>query len=499
MLEHAKSLSRRIPAPLMVCGLVAVVTALNVRWRTIETRPPHWDMGHHLANSLIYLNGFSFSHLLRFFQAYLFYPPLVYWVADVFYAVLGNESMWVAILSNAVWLAILALATYGIGRRLWTPRVGWLSVVFVLGAPVIVSTSKEFMLDLPLTAISALALYLLIRADGFSSRRYSLLFGVCCGFAMLVKWTFPLVIALPAIHAAATALSQIRLRRVFTPVLNLLGAAALTVAVCGVWYAHNWREVGSSSLYFSSHAVDQTNPHGAAAALFYVWNLLNVQLYAVPLLLVSAGIVYSFRRHELARRNVYPILLAGGTFVLFTLLHHKDPRYSLPMLPALAIIGTSWLEYVAARARRWIEIGFVAYSAIAFVAISFGTSLLPASIAFDVPAGGIGLERVALFQQSGLVIGPPTHENWHQVDPFRVMSRAPVAERSLGYRGPDTIWFNKHGLNYYALRYGVHWARTGPAHFVLVRGHAARVPPGLSPIERWPLPDGGTLVLYRRG
>ena len=56
-------------------------------------------------------------------------------------------------------------------------------------------------------------------------------------------------------------------------------------------------------------------------------------------------------------------------------------------------------RYVGARARRWIETGFVAYSAIAFLAISFGTSLLPTSISFDVPAGSVGLSRVAFEQE----------------------------------------------------------------------------------------------------
>ena len=498
--DATRALSRRVTAPVALGVLVAVVAGLNVWWRTIETRPPHWDMGHHLANSLIYLHGFSLSNLPQFFDSYLFYPPLVYWVADIFYAVLGNESMWVAILSNIVWLAILIGATYALGRRLWTPRVGWLSVVFVLAAPMIVSTSKEFMLDLPLTAMSALGLYVLIRSEGFSNRRYSLLFGACCGAALLVKWTFPLVIALPAIHAAVTALSQIRLRRVFAPVLNLLLAGAVTLAICGTWYAHNWRDVGGSSLYYSNNAVGQAQPHVASATslFYYLWNLLDVQLYLVPLLLVGAGAVFTFRKRELARRNVYPLLMVVGTYVLFTMLKHKDPRYTLPMLPALAIVATSWLEYVGTRARAWIEGGFVAYSAIAFLAISFGTPLLPTSVAFDVPAGAVGLTRATLFAQSGYIIGPPTHENWHQLEPFRIMSRVPVAERSFGYRGPDTIWFNEHGLNYYSLLYGVRWARTGPAHFVLIRGRRGPTPHGLTPVARWPLPDGGTLTLFRR-
>jgi 4-amino-4-deoxy-L-arabinose transferase-like glycosyltransferase len=496
------TLIARVPAPLLLGGLVAFVSGLNVWWRTMETRPPHWDMGHHLANSLVYLHGFSLGELPRFFDAYLFYPPLVYWVADIFYAVLGNESIWVAVLSNVVWLGILVFATYGIGRRLWNARVGWLSVVFVLAAPMIVSTSKDYMLDLPLTAVGALSLYLLIRADGFSNRRHSLLFGVCCGCGLLVKWTFPLVMALPVLHATATALSQVRLRRNFRPLLNLAGAAALAFAVAGTWYVHNFRQVVGASLYYSGpEGVAQGNPPVATlgSALWYLWNLLNVQLYLIPLLFALVGIVYCFRHRALASRNVYPLLMVAGTYLMFTLLRHKDPRYTLPMLPALAVVAASWLEYVAAKARAWIETAFIAYSAVAFVAITFGTSLLPAVIAFDVASNATGLSRVAVFQQSGYLTGAPTGENWHQIDPFRTMARLPRSERSFSYHGPDTVWFNKLGLSYYALRYRVRWVLGGgQARFLLARGPQAPLRNGYTRLERWRLPDGGLLALYER-
>ncbi len=500
--ERVKTLGSRAPAPLLIGVLVSVLAGLNVWWRTKEARPPHWDMGYHLLNSLLYLDGFSLSDLPRFFQAYLFYPPLAYWIADIFFATLGSRAIWVAVLSNVVWLAVLALATYGIGRRLWTSRVGWMSVVFVLGAPMIVDASKDLMLDLPLTAMSALALYLIIRADGFSNRRFSLLFGACCGAALLVKWTFPLVIALPALHATVTAVSEIRLRRVFAPLANLFLALAAMLAICGTWYFHNWRQVAGSSLYYGGHGVDATYPRVAtpASALYYFWNLLNVQLYLVPLVLVVVGVVYCFRRHELAKRNVYPLLMACGTYLLFSLLRHKDARYTLPMLPGLAIVATSWLEYVGRRARSWVEGGFVAYSAVAFLAISFGTSLLPRSIGFDVSAAGVGLSHVEAFGQHGYINGPPTRENWHQEDPFLTMKRVPERLRSFRYSGPDTIWFNKDGLAYYAIRYHIRFIIGGKRRpqFRLARGDAHGVPRGFVQREHWRLPDGGTLALYER-
>jgi hypothetical protein len=499
--ERVRDSTRRLANPALLGALTLSIAAVNVLWRTLETRPPHWDMGGHLSNSLIYLHGFSIAHPKPFLEAYLFYPPLVYWVTDVFYAAIGSEAMWVALLSNVIWLAILIFATYGTGNRLWNPRVGWLSVVFVVTAPMIVSSAKDYMLDVPITAVAALALYLIVRADGFSSRRYSLLFGVACGCGLLVKWTFPLVVALPVVHVCAIALSEARLRRDFSRLLNLVGAGTLTLAIAGTWYAHNFRQVLGASLYYSGpEGVARGNPRVASpeSALWYLWNLLNVQLYLLPFLFVLAGIVFSLRKRELAARNLYPILMAFGTYLTFMLLRHKDARYTLPMLPALAVVATSWLEYVSARARVWAAGLFVAYGAVAFVAISFGTFLLPKDVTFHVPSTSSGPGSVTVFAQHGYIIGPPTDENWHQADVFKTMTKVPESQRTFAFKGPDTIWFNEDGLNYYALRYDIRWAKADRARFLIDRGAVHATPRGYARLERWRLPDGGTLALYER-
>jgi 4-amino-4-deoxy-L-arabinose transferase-like glycosyltransferase len=480
--------------------LVIAISGLNVWWRTIEKRPPHWDMAHHLYNSIVYLDGFKVSNLYRFFTADEYYPPFVYWVTDVFYAVLGNEAVWVAILSNVVWIGILVFATYGVGKRLWSSRVGWLSAVFVVSSPLIVDAGKDYMLDLPVTSVAALALYLLVRADGFASRRYSLMLGATCGCGLLVKWTFPLVVALPVVHATAIALHDMRVKRRLDRLLNLAAAGIVTFLIAGAWYVHNGLSVlGSLKAYNGPEGARLRNPHVASvqSALWYLWNLLDWQLYLVPFLLVVVGIAFTFRKHELARRNLWPILMAVGTYVAFSLLRHKDVRYTLPMVPPLAVIATSWTEYLPARARALTSAAFVAYGAVAFLAISFGTSLLPAQTTIAVPSGAFSPGSISVFAQHGYINGPPTSEDWHQADAFRAITAFPPSQRRVIYTGPDTAWFNRIGNHYYALRYGAELVALRRARFLIARDRKPM--DGFTPIRRWRLPDGGTLVLYDRG
>ena len=138
-----------------ILGLTSVaITALNLVWVSIDTRPPHWDYARHLGDSLVYRDGDAWSSLLAPLQTYVYYPPFVYWLTVPFYLVFGTD-LWVAILSNVVFLAILVFATYGIGKTLWNRWVGLLSALFVVATPMFVTMFREYMLDPQLSAMVA--------------------------------------------------------------------------------------------------------------------------------------------------------------------------------------------------------------------------------------------------------------------------------------------------------------------------------------------------------
>jgi 4-amino-4-deoxy-L-arabinose transferase-like glycosyltransferase len=478
----------------VLAGLVLAIIALDLVWLSDETRPPHWDMAAHLGSSIVYLHDFSLAHPLRPVLYYAYYPPLVYWVTDAFYATLGNEATWVAVLGNVVFLAILVFATYGLASRLWSRRIGLLAAFFVVTTPMMVTAFKEYMLDAPVTAMVALALYLLVVCDRFASRGWSIAFGAACGAGLLTKWTFPMAVALPALVMAGAAVAAARRERSPRRALNVVWALTAAVLIAGPWYSRNLvtlhAEFGTrNEPYAAAHHL----PPVVSRASFewYLWSLLDNQLYLIPFLLLVTGVVFLFVRRESARRNLIPLLSIAGTYAGFTLISNKDARHTDIWLPAIAILATGWLDLIRPRARTALAAGIVAYGTVAFLAISFGTSLLPKNLTS---------RGHTLFAQHGYIIGPPTSENWHQQQLMKTVAAAPAGSRRLTFRGPDTIWFNTWGLWYYAQRYDVRLVPSfGRADYVIVRAHGRR-PPAASfeRIRDYPLPDGGTVALYSR-
>jgi 4-amino-4-deoxy-L-arabinose transferase-like glycosyltransferase len=365
---------------------------------------------------------------------------------------------------------------------------------------VIVSNFKEFMLDAPLTAMVTLALYLLLRSKGFSRRGPSLLFGLVCGLSMLTKWTFPVFIALPLAAAVLTAVVSAARERSPTVLVNIAGAALLAFAVCGYWYVHNWSQLHQDLTYYNGPATiaKGSPPVASFASLgFYLWALLSSQLFLIPFLLLAAGLVFVFARRDVAARNLYPVLLIIGTYGISTLLRNKDVRYTLPMLPAIAIVAVSWLELIAAKLRRLLSGAIVVYSAVTFLAVSFGTSLLPNNV---VVASKTGVDPgFTVFAQHGYIIGPPTHEHWYQQQVFAQIAHS-GGMPTFTYTGADSIWFNTWGTRYYALLYNLTWvASPDQAGYLVYRDvPSPSIPAGFGRVGSWTLPDGEPLYLYKR-
>lgn len=473
----------------LLAGLILAVMALNLIWISIETRPPHWDMARHLWTSLVY-RDLAVAKLL---DAYYYYPPLVYINASLYYHLFGT-SIRTAILSNLTFITILAYSTYGLGKTLWNRRTGLLATLLVLSTPMLVTQFKEFQIDAPLVAMATLGLYLLVKTKAFSSTRHSLLFGFAVGLGMLTKWTFGLIIALPLAVTAAEALWLSYRSRTWARVINLALAGLAALFVAGHWYLTHRREIRADLLQNGVNAGEAEGDPVVgtlASNSWYFWNLVNFQLYVLPMALFIAGLAW-LRKSSL-RANLYPILLIIGTVLVFTMLRNKDARYTLPILPAVAVLATYWLSQLKT---RWMILpaAVAAYCVLSFGLISFGTRALPRDVAIS-----LGSQHLELFGQHGYIIGPPTKEQWHMQDMFGEILAQNGAGKVLGYGGLDTIWFNSYDLLYYATRDHITIQATQPADFIALRGLTPLPSPeGFSELRDWQLPDQSQLVLYQR-
>jgi 4-amino-4-deoxy-L-arabinose transferase-like glycosyltransferase len=186
--------SRLSQMPHLGAVICLVVFHLVNNWIFVSTQVTilGWDRPAHLIRTLIYNDMLQQVNLRSLFEVLTWSwnrPPLAHLTAVPLYRLFGVSTD-VALMRNAVYVVILLLSVYGIGRRMYNARIGLLAAFIVSTYPILFSISRMPYIDYALTAMAALCIYLLVACDGFRRRGYSLLLGLIIGLGILTKWPF---------------------------------------------------------------------------------------------------------------------------------------------------------------------------------------------------------------------------------------------------------------------------------------------------------------------
>jgi 4-amino-4-deoxy-L-arabinose transferase-like glycosyltransferase len=227
----------------VVAGLWLFHTIANWVWLSKNVVVCGYDRMGALINSLFYHGTLSKITLQTLFKASIqdeIRPPLFAASMAMMYKVFGMSTD-VAVMVNAVYMAILLLASYGIGSRLGGRRLGVLSVTVVAFTPLVFAMSRYPFFEFSLAAFTTAVIYLLLASEHFEKRGFVILLGIALGLGAMLKRTFPLfvvgaivVVLLQArlphkLRAGLKALPRLRWRSLL---LALLGGLALSA----LWY-----------------------------------------------------------------------------------------------------------------------------------------------------------------------------------------------------------------------------------------------------------------------
>ncbi len=181
---------------LAAAGLLTLVFGLvNWHWLQVNVVTYGWDRLDHLITTLVFNNMLSAPGLTTPYDmlAYAsYYPPLVHYMAAAAYQLFGISEE-IAVMTNLLYLFVLLMATWYIGRRLSSRENattdGVLAALILATFPMIYAMSRYLYLDFALTALVGLCIALLLGSERLSRRGPALWFGLAIGLAFLVKWT----------------------------------------------------------------------------------------------------------------------------------------------------------------------------------------------------------------------------------------------------------------------------------------------------------------------
>ena len=412
------------------------LTVSNMIWIARDTRPPFWDMAYHQSGALRIFSAFreeGWRALLAVPELSGLHPPLFHSVVAAFYSVFG-VSYDSAQIANLPATAILIAATYGIGRRVLTPFGAATAAAITGFCPMLLWLSRESAIDYWLAAMVSLAIWALMESDGLKKPGTSILFGVICGLGMLTKATFALFVVLPTLWFARARPKQ----------AALAGGVALVIA--SYWYVPRIGALPELLRINTAGAVSEGDPALLSwqALVFYVRALEGYQLFLPLFVLFLTGAFWLSRNFK---PEWWPILLwIGGGWAGLMLLVNKDPRYSVPLLPAVALISAR-----AVGSRKAVLGLLMPFLLFQHYLVSFGIRTLPETfvVARGVE-GPLSWDWNLYTQRHFGLWGPPAREDWKiEYVLGRVRPAAGSDRAGLGII-PDIPRFDYEAFAFYA-------------------------------------------------
>jgi 4-amino-4-deoxy-L-arabinose transferase-like glycosyltransferase/DNA-binding beta-propeller fold protein YncE len=442
---------RHFLAAIAVVVIWAALVAANARWLALDALPPFpgGDPARHAAESaqifrILSTAPHGLDALWRIAKAHTEYPPLVALVNAAAYGRFGlpvanHDVSRAAGRYNALFLLILLASVYGIAAGIGGWGAGLLATFLVATYPLIFSQARYFMLDMPVAAMAAFSVLLLIHTRAFQNSFWSLVFGVSLGLGMLTKQSFGLFLVGPTLLAAVGGVTS--LRRGTGPSAARVEAASLVrwaangllvcgafVATAGWWYIVQMRD---SNYFFwlryianlSSGPPECGGHFLTVCGVTYYFRALNNSTSFGYLLLLAAALVGLARSRDRDPALGYVLAWAGVGYLLVSLPESKEPRYEMPLLPAVAVLTGVGLTRLAAlrplrstRVRVAAVCAVVAFGVVQFAAVSFGISWLPEGNEENWSSGGHFFDSHwfpnLFFQRYDAYGAHPVREDW---------------------------------------------------------------------------------------
>jgi len=412
----------------IVGGVYLALVVVVAVWLAIDRTPPEWDHANHLERAVNCAEDLAQGDVRRIIERSSFYPPIVPCGAALVYRLVPSD----AASAQSVVLAFLGLgmaAVYLLGRRLAGSTEGVVAAVVFGCAPFVVFSALRFQLDLPLAAMVALALFVVLQTDGFTRLGWSLAAGVVFGLGMLTKPPFAAYVVVPVLLVAAS--SDRRRRGAAYAALAILVGAALSVPWYGPRLFGLLPQISARSFKQAAES-GHPDPLTATALLFYpTWLTPELGTLAVLLLLVGLGVA-------VVRRQCIAIATLLAPIVLFSLLQNKNLRYMLPVLPIAAVFAGMAFGLLPGRQPRTI-----------------GAVVLALACAIQVSATALGVPKGVTLPGLGVPLvleSPPRTGDWRHREIMALIAKHSRGEPVTVSVVPNDNFFSVSNFRYYGTR-----------------------------------------------
>ncbi|MBU1864560.1 MAG: glycosyltransferase family 39 protein [Candidatus Omnitrophica bacterium] len=279
----------------------------------------------------------------------IYYPNGLNVITLVSYLLFG-KSLFVAKMSLFPYLFILFFFTYKIGKIIYSKTVGFWAIFILFMYPMIFEASRQYQLDIPLSAMVVLTIYFLLKCNYFQNTKYSLFFGFSLGLSMLTKGQAiffvigPLIIVVfkTFMLSVTTSRHSSKIKKRY----NIIFSFLITIFIASLWWGN---QMGSTIALMKEHIENPDLALNFNASFVNKYSLKSISYYLVKMINALGPILYGaglasilffikkkgYKREILLSWIIFPLLVFSFIFM------GKRVRHVMPCFPAFALI-TAW-------------------------------------------------------------------------------------------------------------------------------------------------------------
>ena len=193
--------SPRWPVYTTLALIILMAVAGSLYWVNQNVVLVGRDSTGHLEQSILVARALETLSLQALFKAVTlddYRPPALYLATQPFYWLFGR-AMDVAQLPNILLLAAILVLTFVLARRVMGDGLALFAVLLLSLLPMMAAMSRFYYMENLLTTALLVALWALLKSQGFARRGWALAWGGALGVALLVKWTSPIYLLAPVL------------------------------------------------------------------------------------------------------------------------------------------------------------------------------------------------------------------------------------------------------------------------------------------------------------
>src|SRR5215471_12493675 len=370
----------RSSAAAMVVG-IAAITGLRLLWLILQPA----DLFPDEAQYWVWSQQLALGYYSK--------PPLVAWLIAATTGLFGDSEFAVR-LSAPMLHAGAAMFMFGIGRRLYDPRVGFWSALIYASLPGVSISAFVISTDAPLLLFWAAALYAFVRAREESGWAWWLAVGLAAGLGLLAKYAM----AYWLLSALGFVLLFPAERRHLRPLLAAAGIALLLYSPNFWW---NWSNGFVSYLHTRDNAAlsgQLFHPDAFVEFLGAQFGVFGPLMLACLIALTATWRGLAEPRARLLACFALPTL---AMMIVVSLLSRAHANWAAPTYVSATVLVVAWA--LQCGWRRLLTVSIALH--LAAVALLFTGRDALAAWGFQLPAQYDPLRRVRGWRELGTIVG----------------------------------------------------------------------------------------------